>query len=224
MKLAGLEVSAKYIKEITFHRPDRDYVFKLEAVGDYHDFEVDHPQPEPPTITKDGKTYLDRDDEDFIEELQEWSEWRVHWILLNTIQDVEWKTITCDPSTFENWHQEMVDSGFSQIEVSKLQNEVMLANGLMEPEVMIPSWIKDIAAFWCADEIGSGEFVQVIQWMIKEGLIMVPQDSVTTQTSTSSGVPDWIQFNACIWHQGEIGDKEFSTTLQWLIDNEIIKI
>jgi len=99
-----------------------------------------------------------------------------------------------------------------------------LGNGLMEPEVVIPSWVKDIAAFWCADEIGSSDFVQVIQWMIKEGLIMVPQDSVTTQTSTLSGVPDWIQFNACIWHQGEIGDKEFSTTLQWLIDNGIIKI
>jgi len=99
-----------------------------------------------------------------------------------------------------------------------------LGNGLMEPEVVIPSWVKDIAGFWCADEIGSSDFVQVIQWMIKEGLIMVPQDSVTTQTSTSSGVPDWIQFNACIWHQGEIGDKEFSTTLQWLIDSGIIKI
>jgi len=103
-------------------------------------------------------------------------------------------------------------------------DEPELGNGLKIPDVVIPSWVKDIAAFWCADEIGSGDFVQVIQWMIKEGLIMVPQDSVTTQTSTSSGVPDWIQFNACIWHQGEIGDKEFSTTLQWLIDNGIIKI
>ena len=109
-------------------------------------------------------------------------------------------------------------------EFSILPIDPELGNGLMEPEVVIPSWVKDIAAFWCADEIGSGDFVQVIQWMIKEGLIMVPQDSVTTQTSTSSGVPDWIQFNACIWHQGEIGDKEFSTTLQWLIDNGIIKI
>jgi len=103
-------------------------------------------------------------------------------------------------------------------------DEPELGNGLKVPDVVIPSWVKDIAGYWCADEIGSSDFVQVIEWMIKEGLIMVPQDSVTTQTSTSSGVPDWIQFNACIWDQGEIGDKEFSTTLQWLIDNGIIKI
>ena len=102
--------------------------------------------------------------------------------------------------------------------------EPTLADNGLVPEVVIPQWVKEIAGLWCADEIGSSDFVQVIQWMIKEGLIMVPQDSVTTQTSTSSGVPDWIQFNACIWDQGEIGDKEFSTTLQWLIDNGIIKI
>jgi len=97
-------------------------------------------------------------------------------------------------------------------------------NGLMEPEVVIPKWVKDVAGFWCADDIGSSEFVQVIQWMIQNGMISLPQDSVKTQTSTAGGVPDWIQFNACIWYQGEIGDKEFSTTLQWLIDNGIIKL
>jgi len=97
-------------------------------------------------------------------------------------------------------------------------------DGLVGIQVVIPKWVKDVAGFWCADEIGSSEFVQVIQWMIKEGLIMVPQDSQQTQSSTSGGVPDWIQFNACIWYQGEIGDKEFSTTLQWLIDNGIIKL
>ena len=96
-------------------------------------------------------------------------------------------------------------------------------NGLV-PEVVIPQWVKDVAGFWCADEIGSSDFVQVIQFMISEGLIILPQGSSQTQSPTSSGVPDWIQFNACVWYDGTYSDKEFSATLQWLINNGIIKI
>jgi len=102
--------------------------------------------------------------------------------------------------------------------------EPTLADNGLVPEVVIPQWVKDVAGFWCADEIGSNDFVQVIQWMIKEGLIMVPQDSQQTQSSTSSVVPSWVQFNACVWYDGTYSDKEFSTTLQWLINNGIIKI
>ncbi len=101
---------------------------------------------------------------------------------------------------------------------------VQFTNDPVIVSLALPKWVKDVASFWCADEIGSSDFVQVIQWMIQNGLITLPQDSVKTQTSTSGGIPDWIQFNACVWYQGEIGDKEFSTTLQWLIDNGIIKI
>jgi len=90
--------------------------------------------------------------------------------------------------------------------------------------VEIPKWVKDVAGFWCEDEIGSSEFVQVIEWMIQNGLITLPQDSSQTQSSTSSVVPDWVQFSACVWYDGTFSDKEFSTTLQWLIENGIIKI
>jgi len=92
--------------------------------------------------------------------------------------------------------------------------------------VVIPSWVKDIAGFWCANEIDSNGFVQVIQWMIDNNLIIIPEEMAAQAASDagSGGVPDWIQFNACIWYQGEIGDKEFSTTLEWLINNGIIQV
>lgn len=135
MKLAGVEVSAKYTKEITFYRETTDYVFKLEAVGNYKDFEENCPQPIPPVKQKKGGIeYQDVDDEDFVELLQEWSEWRIHWMAVKTIKDVEWDSVTSDPATYVNWQEDLIKAGFSQIEVSKLQREIMIVNGLIEPE------------------------------------------------------------------------------------------
>lgn len=135
MKLAGVEVSAKYTKEITFYRETEDYVFKLEAVGNYKDFEESCSQPLPPVKQKAGGIeYQDTEDEEFIERLQEWSEWRIHWMAVKTIKDVEWDTVTTDPETYINWQEDLIKAGFSQIEVSKLQNQIMIVNGLIEPE------------------------------------------------------------------------------------------
>lgn len=135
MKLSGIKVDAKYIKEITFYRDETEFVFKLEAVSDYRDFEKDHPQPEPPVITKSGNiTYKNVKDPDYIEIQKEWDEWRIHWLVLNTIKEIEWDTVTSDPSTFENWTNDLKEAGFSIFEVQRLQSEILIVNGLMEPK------------------------------------------------------------------------------------------
>jgi len=68
--------------------------------------------------------------------------------------------------------------------------------------------------------------VQAIEWMIKNNLIILPQDEAAqaAPSAGSSGIPEWIQFNACLWNQEEIDDKTFSTALQWLINNGIIQV
>lgn len=135
MKLAGIKVSAKYTKEVTFYRETENFVFKLEAVGNYKDFEESCSQPLPPVITKPGgNEYQNIDDKEYIERLEEWSAWRIHWMAVNTIKEVEWDTVTTDPETYENWQEDLRNAGFSQIEVSKLQNHIMIVNGLIEPE------------------------------------------------------------------------------------------
>jgi len=42
--------------------------------------------------------------------------------------------------------------------------------------------------------------------------------------SSSIQIPDWIRNNAGWWSQGQIGDSEFVSALQWLITNDIMKI
>jgi len=47
---------------------------------------------------------------------------------------------------------------------------------------------------------------------------------VSGYESPSIQIPDWIRNNAGWWSQGQIGDSEFVSALQWLITNDIMKI
>lgn len=135
MKISGIEVHAKFVKEVKISREDKDFVFKLEAVGDYKEFEKVCPQPQPPVIHKrDGVDFTDFENKDYLELMSEWSDWRISWMVINSIQDVLWDTVKSDPETFGNWEQDLIAAGFSNYEIIKIKNGVLIVNGIMEPE------------------------------------------------------------------------------------------
>ena len=87
----------------------------------------------------------------------------------------------------------------------------------------IPSWIKNNAGWWASDQIPDLVFLHGIQFLIKEGIIVIPP----TETSESSGsqeVPAWIKNNAGWWADGQIDDRSFVSGLQFLIKEGIIKV
>jgi len=90
------------------------------------------------------------------------------------------------------------------------------------PDVLIPSWVRDLAAFWCDDEIGDSGFIEAIQYLIDNDVIVVPE------TQAGSGgtqvIPSWIKNNACWWSQGLISDGDFAQGIQWLIGQGIIQV
>ncbi len=90
------------------------------------------------------------------------------------------------------------------------------------PDVLIPDWVRDVAAFWCNDEIDDSGFIQAIQYLIDNDVIVIPE----TQTGTggTQEVPSWIKNNACWWSQGLISDSDFAQGIQWLIGQGIIRV
>jgi len=90
------------------------------------------------------------------------------------------------------------------------------------PDVLIPDWVRDVAAFWCDDEIGDSGFIQAIQYLIDNDVIVVPE----TQAGMGGTqvIPSWIKNNACWWSQGLISDSDFAQGIQYLIQQGIIKI
>ncbi len=54
----------------------------------------------------------------------------------------------------------------------------------------IPSWIKNNAGWWADGSIDDEAFVQGLQFLIKEGILKVPQP-YKSSTSTGAEPPSW---------------------------------
>jgi hypothetical protein len=66
----------------------------------------------------------------------------------------------------------------------------------------IPDWIKNNAGWWADGQIDDISFVEVIQFLNKEGFMKIP---ITESNSVSQNnpIPDWIKNNAGWWADGQ---------------------
>ncbi|MFY9299586.1 MAG: peptidase [Candidatus Nitrosotenuis sp.] len=87
----------------------------------------------------------------------------------------------------------------------------------------IPSWVKQNARWWSDGTIGDSDFVQAIQYLIKQGIMKIPSTD-SGSVAASKTIPSWIKNNAKWWADGTIGDSDFVQGIQYLITNGIIKI
>lgn len=86
----------------------------------------------------------------------------------------------------------------------------------------VPAWIKNNAGWWADGTISENEFIQGIQFLIKEKVIVVPPTKVTAEQTNS--VPNWVKNNAGWWADGVITDGEFVNGIQHLIKIGIISV
>ena len=89
-------------------------------------------------------------------------------------------------------------------------------------DTVIPSWTREMAGFWCGDEIEDRSFINAVQYLIKNDVIVIP--STVSVYGDSQEVPTWVKNNACWWSQGLISDEDFASGLQYLIEQGIIKV
>jgi len=89
-------------------------------------------------------------------------------------------------------------------------------------DAVIPSWIRDVAGFWCGNEIDDNSFIEAIQYLISNNVIVVP--ATASSGSGAQEIPNWIKNNACWWSQELISDKDFASGLQYLIEQGIIRV
>ena len=87
----------------------------------------------------------------------------------------------------------------------------------------VPEWVKNTAGWWADGLIDDSAFLQGIQYLIKEGIMVIPP----TETSGSSGsqeVPSWVKNNAGWWADGIIDDNTFVSGIQYLVKVGIINV
>ena len=112
----------------------------------------------------------------------------------------------------------------AEIDIAKNENISSLNNNnvLDVNDKTIPDWIKNNAGWWADGQIGDSDFVQGIQFLIKEGIITVT--STDTPTEKSDVVPDWIKNNAGWWADGQIDDESFIQGMEFLVKIGILSV
>ena len=85
----------------------------------------------------------------------------------------------------------------------------------------IPSWIKNNAGWWADGTIDDDSFVQGIQYLIENNILIV---SSQTTNDIQEKIPSWIKNNAGWWADGTIDDESFVRGIEYLVSNGIINI
>ena len=95
---------------------------------------------------------------------------------------------------------------------------------LMTPNAFsqyVPEWVKNTAGWWSTDAISETEFVNAIEFLVKENIIQV---NVTQTSETNQGVPEWVKNTAGWWSTDAISETEFVNAISYLIKVGIINI
>ena len=87
---------------------------------------------------------------------------------------------------------------------------------------MVPDWIKNNAGWWSSDAISDDEFIDGIEYLIKEKIILIPEDQ--TSTKSEKTIPPWIKNTANWWSDDLISDDEFVSALEFLVKEGIIRL
>ena len=70
----------------------------------------------------------------------------------------------------------------------------------------VPDWVKNTAGWWATDAISETEFVNAIEFLINEEIILVVD--ISDISENSKNVPDWVKNTAGWWATDAISDKE----------------
>ena len=87
----------------------------------------------------------------------------------------------------------------------------------------IPQWIKNNASWWAAGQIGDADFISGIQFLIKNGIINIP-NLPENSAQGEENVPEWIRNNAGWWADGMISDDDFVSGIKFLVEKGIILV
>ncbi|BDQ31495.1 hypothetical protein [Nitrosopumilus zosterae] len=86
----------------------------------------------------------------------------------------------------------------------------------------VPSWIKNNAGWWSNGIVGDQEFVQSIQFLMKEKILNIP--ATKTNPSESQEIPTWVKNNAGWWSQDLISERDFVKGIEFLVNQGIITV
>ena len=90
-------------------------------------------------------------------------------------------------------------------------------------ESTVPDWVKNTAGWWASEQIPDSAFLQGIQYLIKEG-IMVVEIPTEIDSEAAEEVPGWVKNTAGWWAEDKIHDITFVSGIKYLIGKGILVV
>jgi len=94
---------------------------------------------------------------------------------------------------------------------------------VMRGESTVPDWVKNTAGWWASEQIPDAAFLQGIQYLIKEG-IMIIEIPTEIDSEGAEEVPGWVKNTAGWWAEDKIHDTTFVAGIEYLISKGIIVV
>ena len=88
-------------------------------------------------------------------------------------------------------------------------------------ESTVPDWVKNTAGWWASEQIDDSAFLQGIQYLIKEG-IMIVEIPTEIDSEAAEEVPGWVKNTAGWWAEDKIHDTTFVSGIEYLIGKGVI--
>jgi len=131
----------------------------------------------------------------------------------------ELKTEVPSPFPFES---NVYPLGMYTLEIQYSGNSSMTEFELIDSgNIVIPLWIREIAKYWYNGAITDVEFSNGIGFLIKEGIIIVPETQ-NKEISDEVKIPEWVKATTGWWIDRQISDMEFAKGIEFLIKKGII--
>lgn len=140
MKIKGITLETPNIKVIPIVRESGNIYLKAAALTSFDEFEKLCPTPEPPMRQYPGKPPVPNfESSEYKKALLVRQKAMVDYMVIKSLlatDGLEWETVDlADPSTWENYVQELMRSGFSAFEVTRIIQAVHAANSLDEEAI-----------------------------------------------------------------------------------------
>ena len=97
-----------------------------------------------------------------------------------------------------------------------------VSSDVLRGEFAVPNWVKNTAGWWASDQIPDSAFLQGIQFLIKEKIIVVQIPDVDSEVVEE--VPGWVKNTAGWWAEDKIHDVTFVAAIKYLISQGIITV
>jgi len=123
----------------------------------------------------------------------------------------------------EDRMQKLLERSLHYIKLEIQESKEEAKTGINDPTpAIIPSWIKTTTGYWVDGFSSDDEFVNAMQFLIDEGIIVIPPTASGGEIAAE--IPSWIKTTTGYWVSNKITDVEFINAIQWLINNGIIRV